>query len=61
MRRLVLCQLAGYRLHALRRGQHADFNRIRHNILKYGIDLLFDHLGRDVLNVDDTCGVFRYD
>ena len=61
VRRLVLCQLAGYRLHALRRGQHADFNRIRHDVFKHRVNLLLDHPGTDVLNVDHACGVFRHD
>ena len=61
MRWLVLCQLAGYRLHALRRGQHADFNRIRHDVFKHRVNLLLDHPGTNVLNVDHACGVLRYD
>ena len=61
VRRLVLCQLASYRLHALRRGQHADFNRIRHDVFKHRVNLLLNHPGTDVLNVDHACSVFRYD
>ena len=61
VRWLVLCQLAGYRLHALRRGQHADFNRIRHDVFKHRVNLLLDHPGTDVLNIDHACSVFRYD
>ena len=61
VRRLVLCQLAGYRLMHSGEDSMPILTAIRHNILKYGIDLLFDHLGCDVLNVDHACGVFRYD
>ena len=52
-------ELARYRPHAVRRGQHADLDRIRHNILKHRVDLLLDHLRADILDIDHARGIFR--
>ena len=59
--RLVLPELARDRLHARGRGQHADLDCIRHDILKHRVDLLLDHLRADVLDVDHARGILRYD
>ena len=60
MLRLILVQLSSNRFHARRRGQHANLDRIRDNILKHCVNLLFNHFRRNILNVDDARGVFRH-
>ena len=58
---LILAQLACDCLHTGRRGQHADLDRIGEDVLKHRVHLVFDDLGRDVLDGDDTRRVLSND
>ncbi len=59
--RFVFRELARDGFHADGLRQHTHFDRVRADILKYGVNLFFNHFRRNILRADHTRRIFRDD